>query len=70
MIYIVTKDKCKHYKGKIYITGEIGGRGNVYADVGGTALFLICYLPVINDEQIRAWIKATGWNPDEWLKET
>lgn len=64
----MTKSDCTHYSGRIWLKGEIGGRGNVYAEITGSKeLFLICYLPKITDEGIKNWIKATGWNPEQWL---
>ena len=67
MSYFNTKENCMHYSGKIWISGKIGERGNICADIGGTELMVLEYRPKITDENIVSAIKTIGWNPDEWL---
>ena len=62
-----TKAECKHYKGKIWLNGEIGKRGNICADTGHKEMMVIAYVPVITEENIVGAIEAMGWESDRWL---
>lgn len=62
-----TKAECKHYKGKIWLNGEIGKRGNICADTGHKEMMVIAYKPVITEENIVLAIEAMGWSPERWL---
>lgn len=67
MTYYNTKQNCNHYKGKIWLNGSIGTRGNICADIGKEELMVIAYVPMITEENIIGSIKAMGWNPENWL---
>lgn len=64
-----TKAECKHYKGKIWLNGDIGTRGNICADTGREELMVIAYRPEITEENIVSAIEATGCVPEKWLRE-
>ena len=64
-----TKAECKHYKGKIWLNGDIGTRGNICADTGREELMVISYRPEITAENIVLSIEAMGWRPEQWLGE-
>lgn len=64
-----SKENCKHYKGKIWLNGDIGTRGNICADTGREELKVISYVPEITEENILSTIEAMGWRPEQWLGE-
>ena len=62
-----TKEICNHYRGKIWLNGTIGTRGNICADTGKEDLFVIAYVPKITEEEIVKQIESIGWIPERWL---
>lgn len=62
-----TKAECKHYKGKIWLNGNIGTRGNICADTGREELMVISYVPQITDKAIENAVEAMGWRKEDWL---
>lgn len=66
-----TKAECKHYSGRIWINGQLNGRGNICADLNNTPaggeLRVIAYVPKITKEAIENAVEAMGWKLSEWL---
>ena len=62
-----TKTECKHYKGRIWLNGEIGKRGNICADTGHDDMMVIAYRPIITEENIVSAVEAMGWRVEDWL---
>lgn len=63
------KQKSVHWSGKVYITPNGLGGGNICVDPRGDDNFiLIAYThKKITEEVIRTHLKAFGYDPDEWL---
>ena len=57
----------EHYKGKVWIKKGYGMAGNVYIVISAGKMYFVCYLPVINEENIRKQLQADGFNPDKYL---
>lgn len=67
MAYKNTKENCKHYKGKIWLNGDIGTNGNICADIGREEFMVISYRPEITEANIVSAVDAMGWRREDWL---
>lgn len=63
------KQKSTHWSGKVYITPNGLGGGNICIDpLGDDNFMVIAYRPrQITEEIIRAELEAYGYDPDEWI---